>query len=436
MHGMKRIPLALLAAGMIAGPAMAGELEDLKARVEALEKHGKDIDSNVGNLTRNFNVVTQGEETPYIKWPGSQTGFNIYGYAHLAVYKDLKARNSDGDWAASIGDQPADGTGDQRTGKFNMTARQSRFGIKTLALTDMGKLQTKIEGDFVQTRSGGFADGSDGTAGYTNGYQFRLRHAYGELAGDWGTLLAGQTWSNFMSDAIPETLDFNGSGSTNALRNPQIRYTLNTDAAGSIAVAIENSHNKPGSGGVNAAGTENLSKRPDLTLNWTKSFDWGFVSAQAVNSQWEFDDGANNDKAQGYGWGLAAQFKATAKDTFLLQTNGGKGLGRYVTLADYYGYGYDSTSGEIKLAKTKHFSFGYARAWTDSLRTNLALSGSMGKNGDGTEGKKYSEGFVNVIYGIAQNTEVGMEYSAGKWKAEDGTQAKAGRVLATFQYNF
>lgn len=450
MHGFKRITWALMAAGLVVAPAMAAEADEMKARVAELEQRVKELDKAVGNVPKNFNLVTQGEEAGYIKSPGGQTAFNIYGYAHLALYKDSKARNV-GDWAASIGDQPAIGAGgDERSGKYNMTARQSRFGIKTLTLTDLGTLRTKIEGDFVQSREGKFTDGADNTARYTNGYQLRLRHAYGELSGDWGSLLAGQNWSNFLSgDAIPETLDFNGSGSTNALRNPQLRYTKNFEQAGSLAVAIENGWNLSGSGRVNDAGSDNLQRRPDVTANWTKTFDWGFVSAQALNSQWYYDNVTSGEKAKKYGngWGLSAQFKATPKDTFVVQTNGGKGLGRYVALADYYGYGYNTTSKDIELAKTKHWSFGYARAWTDVIRTNVALSGTTGKNGDGSDGNKYSEGFVNVIYGIAQNTEVGLEYYAGKAKFRndsavnsygnpDGSEGKASRILATLQYNF
>lgn len=438
MHGIKRMSFALMAAGLIGGPlaANASETDELKARLAELEKQVKELDRAVGNVPKNFGMVQRGEEDGYIKWPGSQTGFNVYGYAHLAVYKDLEGRNA-GDWAAGIGDQPGDTVGDNRKGKFNMTARQSRLGVKTVTLTDLGTLRTKIEGDFVQSRTGGFEDGADSTAYYTGGYMLRLRHAYGELSGEWGSLLAGQSWSNFMSgDAIPETLDFNGSGSTNALRNPQVRYTANLGGAGSLAVAIENSYNKPSSGGVNATGSNNLSKRPDVTVNWTKSYGWGFVSAQLVNSEWLYDNGTLTAASDGNGWGLSGQWKISGADTVVVQLNGGEGLGRYVTLADYYGYGYNAATNEVDLAKTKHWSVGYARAWTDSMRTNLALSGTTGKNGDGSDGNKYKEGFVNAIWGVAQNTEFGVEYNWGTAEYVGGAEGKRSRVMATFQYNF
>ena len=134
MQALNKIAVAIAAiaaSGLTAASAHADEMTDLKARVAELEKQVKVMDGSIGAVTRNFNLVTQGEEAGYFKLPGSQTGYALYGFAHLDVYKDLKGRQC-GDWAASIGDQPSSSDAafcsDTRKGKFNMTARQSRFG--------------------------------------------------------------------------------------------------------------------------------------------------------------------------------------------------------------------------------------------------------------------------------------------------------------------
>lgn len=110
-----------------------------------------------------------------------------------------------------------------------------------------------------------------------------------------------------------------------------------------------------------------------------------------------------------------------------------------MTLADYYGYGFDTATQQIQPAKIRHWSLGYARAWADTVRSNLALSGTTGKSGDGPDGNKYYEGFANVVWGVAQNTEVGIEYNWGTATYVDpagDTEGKRSRVLATFQFNF
>jgi hypothetical protein len=214
---------------MEANQRLMQQVTDLQAKVQKMEADNgakvadlqdkvKKLDTDTGNVVKNNKLVTAGDEDGTFKLFGSETSVGIYGYAHLDMYKDLEGRQT-GDRAADIGSQPVGALGgDTRKGKFNMTARQSRLGIKTVTPTEMGMLRTKIEADFVKSPDG--SDANLDTNLLLNNYVFRLRHAYGELDADWGKLLAGQTWSTFMNlDTMPETIDFNGHASSAFIRD-------------------------------------------------------------------------------------------------------------------------------------------------------------------------------------------------------------------------
>ena len=457
----KKIALAMGVALLVAGPALAADdVAELKAQMKALMKQNaelankledmqkqiKTIDSNVGAVPKTFKVVTAGDEEGSFKLPGSDTSVSIYGYARLDAYSDIKGRQS-GDWAADIGSQPLSGTSnDTRGGKTNLTARQSRFGIKTYTPTERGILRTKIEADFVQNREGTFADGSY-TSQVSSGYQLRLRHAYGEIDGDWGKLLGGQTWSTFMNlDAMPETIDFNGHGSAAFMRQAQLRYTAKLGIAGELALAMENPY---GTGDANSTSQTglNIDKRPDLIANWTKTFERGFISAQALSSQYKVQ-GATNSSAAGWGFGLGGAWKVTDSDNLMFQYTTGKGIGRYVPTTSYHIAAI--VDGKIRLYRSDSYVAGWQHNWSETVRTNLAYGGTRIRDNydrdfsDGSiDSKTMTEGFANVIWGMAKNTELGLEYSWGTRKTygdiSNGGIRYTGdrsRIQGSLQYSF
>lgn len=466
MFQIKKIALAVGLACAAASPAFAADdISELKAQMKALvaqnaaltaklddmQKQIKTLDSNVGAVPKNFKVVTAGDEDGTFKLPGSDTSVGVYGYARLDAYMDLKGRQA-GDWAADIGSQPLNGTGDDlRRGKTNLTARQSRFGIKTHTPTELGILRTKIEGDFVQSRAGNFTEADDNTALVSSGYQLRLRHAYGEIDGDWGKLLAGQTWSTFMDlDSLPETVDFNGHGSASFMRQAQIRYTAKLGRAGELAVALENPHTISDGTVFRAQSGINIDKRPDLVVNWNKTFERGHVGVQFVNSEYRVKGAGINDSKQGYGFGIGGNYKVTDSDNLVLQITAGKGIGRYVPTTSYHIAAYDAVNNRIQLYRSTSWVAGWAHNWSETVRTNLAYGQTLIQDNyltnlgaGGLDSRRMSEGFANVIWGIAKNTEVGFEYSWGTRKtyADQGNAGisytgKRSRVQGSLQYNF
>lgn len=406
---------------------------DNGAKVTELQAQVKKLDADTGNVVKNNKLVTAGDEDGTFKLFGSETSVGIYGYAHLDMYKDLEGRQS-GDWAADIGSQPVAGLGgDTRKGKFNMTARQSRLGVKTVTPTEMGMLRTKVEADFVKSPDG--SDANLDTNLLLNNYVFRLRHAYGELDGDWGKLLAGQTWSTFMNlDTMPETIDFNGHASSAFIRQPMLRYTANFEDAGSLALAIENPANViVWNSGTSVQTSPNIDKQPDLIANWSLARDWGMVSAQALFTKYDYNNGLGVKASKsGHGLGLGGVFKPTPQDSLMLQYTTGKGLGRYVPTTSYHIAYYDAANG-LKLYDSDSLVLGWTRAWSDTVRTTLSYGGTkMNDNWQALGGagefdsREMTEGFANIIWGIAKNTELGLEYS---WGERETYPTLSGEVL-------
>lgn len=399
----------------------------LAAEVAELQSRLTKLDSDVGNVPKNFKVVTAGDEEGSFKLPGSDTSVTVYGYVQLDAYKDLKGRQA-GDWAADIGSQPLAGD-DDRKGKTNFTARTSRLGVRTLTPTALGMLRTKLEADFNK--------GSDSDMVISNSNGFRLRHAYGELDGDWGTFLAGQSWSTFMNlDAMPETLDFNGHGSAAFVRQPMLRYTAKFGAAGDLAIALENPASMADGWANDPQTLPNIDKSPDLILNWTKNFERGFVSAQALSTTYRYDDNAGvTDKKSGWGFGLGGAVSVSDADRLLMQYTTGKGLGRYLPTTSYHIASFDGA--DVHLYKSDSYVLAWTREWNDWVRSNVAWGTTrIRDNFESSDSKRMTEAFINVIFGIATNTELGFEYSYGKRDTYSGLTGKRSRIQTTLNFGF
>lgn len=430
----------------ITAPTSADEAAERRARIKQLEAAEAQNAKRIAELqerlksiehataaNRASTPVAASDEAGMWQLPGSDTSIGFYGFVQLDLYHDAEGRQA-GDWAADIGSQPIPGVAvpenDPRTGKTNLTARTSRFGIRTFTPTDTGAVRTVLEADFNKNPSG--SDAVLNNTQIASNFTLRLRHAYGELEWDAGRLLAGQTWSTFMNlDAMPETLDFNGHGGAAFVRQAMIRYALKTSAVGDFAIAVENPHGALDGG--TAQELPNIDKRPDVTANWTLSRSWGSASVQGLLTEFRYDDGATSAKTQGYGLGAGAMYRLTERDTLLLQYTAGEGLGRYLPHTSWHIASYDAATNRIRLYRSSSYVLGWARAWSDQTRTNLAYGTTRIRDNwdsdfsDGfIDSRRMTEVFANVITYIAKNVEWGLEYSWGTretypWTSGGGT---------------
>ncbi len=183
-----RIVLAAAALAGSAGLAQAdttSELQDLRARIEALEAENQQAASIPGDFRL------------------GNTAVDIYGYAKADFYYDFDFIQGDTAFVNNIG-EPVNAT----DGDFGATVRQSRLGIRTTTESDIGTLQGQLEFDL-------FASGGRS--------ELRLRHANIQVGDHW---TFGQTWTNFMPlGQYPTSVEFNGPVGIAFARVPQIRYS-------------------------------------------------------------------------------------------------------------------------------------------------------------------------------------------------------------------
>lgn len=416
-----------------AGPATAAANE----RIEQLEIKQKDA-VVVGDIPGSFRL------------PGSETSLRIYGFAELNAVHEFKGDNSSNDYSTFAPYAPINGS-TTRKGQTYLHARTSRFGIEASTPTSYGPLGVKVEGDFNnEPRTGNSAVygtvGNIYTQQQTNSYGFRLRHAYGQFGG----LLAGQTWSTFMDvDNSPETVDFNGPIGSTIVRQPQVRYAYNTKDMGTFTVAAENSvsYVLDSTGVATPAG---FSRVPDFIARWDKGFGWGAMSVRALSHEHRINDGAGASASR-RGWGVASTALVKmrdAKDFASFGVTYGKGIGRYFNYIE--GASYDAATNDILLEKALGIVVGYQYKASDSLRANFVLgwqknydnaytafarangldSGQFGIN------RRVYQAHLGFIYNPIKNVDFGAEYVLGRRQTLAGERGDLSRVNLSAKYYF
>jgi hypothetical protein len=433
--------------------ALRGELEALKksrdASAPATTALAERIDQ-VELLAKD--AVVLGDIPNSFRLPRSETSLHIYGVAELNMVHEMKGDNGDIDFASYVPYAPLDGTAAaRRNHQTYLHARTSRLGFEASTPTSLGPLSIRIEADFNNDpHTGGSAlSGSLGsiyTRQVTNGYDFRLREAYGQVGG----LLAGQTWSTFMDvDNFPETVDFNGPIGATYLRQPQVRYSYPTRDAGTLSVAVENPVSyvlEPVSGLPTVSGA---SRVPDLVVRWDRQFDWGALSARGVATEHRVDDGAAQS-AYRRGWGAAVSglYRVTSDDLVTFGVTAGNGVGRYFNYIE--GAVYDAVGNRILLERAAGAYLGYQHRTSDALRFNAALGFQRNYDNAYTDfvreseldrgrfgvNRRVTQGHLNVFWDPAKNLEFGAEYLFGRRVTLAGEKGDMSRVNLLARYRF
>ena len=465
--------LALLAAGVLSLPAfgqtkadfdeMRLEIQRLRQEINALKGQpavapvaSSDTNDRIEQLEiKQKDAVVLGDIGNSFRLPGSETSLRIYGYAEINGVKEFKGDNSNNDFSTYVPYAPINGS-TTRTGVSYITARTSRLGFEASTPTAYGPLGIKIEGDFYnEPRTGnGAVNGTVGniyTQGWTNSYNFRLRHGYGQFGG----LLIGQTWSTFMDvDNSPETTDFNGPIGTPLARQPMVRYAYNTKDSGTFTVALENSVNYmlDSAGGASLQG---LAKMPDLIARWDKSYDWGALSVRGLSQEFRVNDGAGLEVSRrGYGVASTAFIKMRdAKDFLSVGFTYGQGVGRYFYGVE--GAAFDASTNSIVLEKLLGIVVGYQYKASDTLRANFVLGALRNYNNDYTAfirangldsaaatmgqyaiNRSAYQAHLGLIYNPIKNVDLGAEYIFGRRETLAGEKGDLSRLNLSAKYSF
>ena len=450
---------AAVAMVAVGAPASAGEIEDLKAQIDALQGKLNSIEARQDAVESSGTVapaaaVEAGDKPKSWKLPGTNTSMNIGGYAKLDMIYDINQNLGDTFNAAGIAGQGT--AASKRANSFRAHARQSRVWFKTWTPTDWGELATHIEGDFF---------GAGGNELVSNSTSLRLRHAYGRL----GPVLAGQTWSNFMGfESNAETVDFGGPMGTTFVRQAQLRYTHVFGGSGFTAsAALENAEStgQPaatvGQGGPLAATGIAVDRAPDLTGKVVYKHSKGVVVGRALLRSMGVDDGgagagnATSDQTLGWGFGVNGTWRFGAKDAIGGEFNYGQGIGRYLIGSARHAMVCSAActsaagpNGGLSGLESANNWGGYAwyqRKWTDTIRMNIAYgytANNLAKNL--TPGTVTPTGYTrdvqsvhgNLIWSPVSQVNFGAEVAWGKRSIDNGGTNNALRLQIGMQYKF
>ncbi|PXY00540.1 hypothetical protein CR157_04270 [Halomonas sp. LBP4] len=354
--------------------------------------------------------------------PGTNTSFQIGGYAKFDAIYDLDQDLGDSLFADGI-----DATDDDSDTSFRAHARQSRLYIKSSTPTLLGDATTHIEGDFF---------GVGGNEVFTNARSFRLRHAYGEVAG----LLAGQTWTNFMHfAAYPTTVDFDGPVGVSFIRQAQLRYTLPA-GPGDLSVALENPE------GTGFAGSRDTA--PDAAARYHWDGEGAAVETAAVVRRLKTDDAAasGDDSTIGYGVLLAGNIDVTDSTRLMAGAIYGDGIGRYLYTANGVDDGSDSIGaafidgdGELETIEAYGFNAAVAQQWTPKFSSGLSYGQVRGDRPrdlfpDST--RKLESIHFSHFYQLTDPVTLMFEVSHARKEIKSRDEEGNTRLQFAAQYNF
>ncbi len=155
------------------------------------------------------------QASPYpITFSSGSWQFTLGGYVKLDLIHDFDANSSPDSFDPR--NIPVDGSKGTNT---RIHARETRFSLGITGPAEGRDLELFLEGDF-----------------YGTGNAFRVRHAYGQ----YGVLLAGQTWTTVMDERnIPPTIDFETPLAAPFVRQGLLRITTGLSQRSDLAFAVE-----------------------------------------------------------------------------------------------------------------------------------------------------------------------------------------------------
>jgi hypothetical protein len=471
--------------------------------------------------------VTAGSFPRSILIPGTDTSLKVYGQITEIVDYFLTGGNPNSSpQSTTVGNNgqvnaiPLNNTVQRARGNgiFWQSPRESRIGFETRTPTPFGEARTVMEWDWAGSTA--FAPGGTGPTAISDNLVPRLRYAYGTLGG----LLAGQATSNFSDpDANAEVIDFGGNvGEPGRVRVPQVRYTMPAYWGGSWSFSAETPETVAATpqgivgsdaGVIPTATTSctiaalatattcttavlgsgsiplNVTKAtaPDLTAAWYIPQPWGHLDFSAVlRPGLDLTDGKFFSKQfVGYGGHFGMDIKpgwfGWVKDDFILQVEGGDGLGSYVNSSSnvslvtnygapgtsaavpgtYGGFNGPTSAAAANLIRASTVQIigaevGYQHWWLPNLRSNFN-AGWQSQNGlqiklvnaNGTAtgaastggqanalNKEIISAHANLIWNPVSFVDVGIEYMWGQRTVLNNQHATMNTLISEFKFRF
>ncbi len=343
-----------------------------------------------------------------IQWQVGDTTLKIGGYVKVDLIHDFDRIGSTNSFDPRT--IPTDGSDGVNT---QMQANQTRLNLDVRGPSGADPMRVFIEGDF---------EGS--------GNAFRLRHAYGVM----GSVLGGQTWSNFMDeDGMPETLDFESPIGFPQIRQAQARYTTRFESGNSLSFSVEDP--APNVQGVDTTTGRVEATAPDLTANYIWKGSRGHLQVSAFGGVSSYNpDVGSTDNVALWGTNLSAKLNTWGNDNTILQFTYGDGVGRYrggITAAP-------DANGDLEAITTTAVLASYQHYWSDTYRSTVCYSWAHGDIPAGLttatpETLQYLA--ANLIWQFSDRAWTGLEYLYGTNDETDGSSGNATRLQFSLRYS-
>ncbi|HUW19725.1 MAG TPA: DcaP family trimeric outer membrane transporter [Sedimentisphaerales bacterium] len=439
---------------------LARENEELRKRVERLERELEELKKIVMQQVKGSDVRPEGgavvkaeakageapklsesdlekiatmvqKDTEKKKPVWSDLDIQLYGYIKLDAAYDT-SRTDTGNFARWVESESTNKNDDQ----FNMTANQTRFGVKVKGPAD-GEIETsgRAEIDFYE-------------GGAENKPRIMMRHAYMNIL--WPqerfSILAGQT-SDVISPLYPDTLNYTVGWWVGNIgyRRPQIRLTrslglskdvdLKLEGALARTVGISNDFT-PDSG--EDAGFPGVQARASLTLPL-----FGYKPATVgFSGHWakeELDTTSSGDSKHFDSWSLNLDLTQPVNEWLAIKGElftgenlsaylGGIGQGINTTTSKEIG----SRGGWVaaSLGPWDKWNFNIGASIDDVDDDDLAGSTAADR-------REYNRAiFGNVIYSLNKSTQIGFELSQWHTEYEGKDDGDSIRAQTSFIYKF
>jgi hypothetical protein len=343
-----------------------------------------------------------------IVWKVGDTTLKLGGYVKLDLIHDFDRIGSTNSFDPRT--IPTNGLDGENT---QMQANQTRLNLDVRAPTSTDPLRFFIEGDFEGT-----------------GNAFRLRHAYGVM----GSVLGGQTWSNFMDeDGMPETLDFESPIGFPQIRQAQARYTTRLESGNSYSFSIEDP--APNIAGVDTTTGRVEATAPDVTANYIWKMSRGHVQVSGFGGVSSYNpDAASSDNVGIWGVNLSTKLTTWGDDNAIVQFTYGDGVGRYrggITAAP-------DANGNLEAITTTAVLGSYQHFWSDKYRSTLCYSWAHGDPPAGlpaTSSETLQYFAANLIWQFSDRAWTGVEYLYGTNELVDGSDGNATRLQFALRYS-
>ncbi len=281
--------------------------------------------------------------------------------------------------------------GGPASGRFNdVFLNETRIGVNVTS----GDFLFKLEGDF-------FGDNNT----------LRLRLGYF----DWQYFRVGQDWTNFMSvQALPSTIDFQGTGATPFARVPLVRVTVPFGQSWTVSAAVEQDVEDTGD--------------PAFTVSTQYDWDRGFIFASALSRDADFAGG----NVEGWGVNVSAKIDAWQDGSVRAILTTGDGY------ADYLAVGYSGAELVNGPAAGRVDAAMLSVTQQVTERFLVAATGSWLwlPDATGAETRNLRSLHLSGFYKIAKNTTLMGEYFYGNRKQNDGASFDTNRLHLSVKYDF